>query len=325
VRRVLIVGGGKMGLLRGAIVNATRTHSVVGIVDTSLQSRRFTAWTGIPAPLFRTLDAALDKTNANTCFVCTPPGAHAAVTTRAFDAGLDCFIEKPLAIDPDESDELVRQAAERGRAAVVGYVRRFSPVVRRLEAEIARAGGARRIRAVMLSPQFVGRSDEGAARGGVDWDLLVHVADAVLYLVGGKPVAAAVESVRRRRSEAVLASGRLGGVEVSLEADWACTGVRKVEMGCEVEAADGSTLACDEDMVWRPSGDGSRDVVFHRRDTPPPWFDVAGSEFSEEIRDCLESFSTGRMPSGTSLAEAAAVDRFIVEVLAAESGAWERP
>jgi predicted dehydrogenase len=312
-----------MGLLRGALVNATRTHSVVGVVETSWQSRRFNAATGIPVPLFPSLDAALERTDPDTCFVCTPPVAHAPVASAAFQAGLDCFIEKPLTTEPERSEALAREAQDYGRAAVVGYVRRFAPTVRRLRDEVRAAGGARRVRAVLLSPQFVGRAEEGAARGGVEWDLLVHAADAALFL-GRSADGGNVRSVRHRAAEAVAVEGSFGDLEVALEADWACTGVRKVEMRCEVLAADGSSLGCDEDIVWRAARDGSREVVFHRRDAAPPWFDIAGAEFSEEVHDVLDSFATGREPAGTSLSEAATVDRFVVGVIEAPTERWER-
>jgi hypothetical protein len=89
-------------------------------------------------------------------------------------------------------------------------------------------------------------------------------------------------------------------------------------------AADGSSLGCDEDVVWRSGGNGRRKVVFHRREAPPPWFDIAGPEFSEEVRDVLDAFATGRAPGGTSLAEAAAIDRFIVSVIAAPARSWQQ-
>jgi predicted dehydrogenase len=312
-----------MGLLRGALVNASGSHRVVGIVDTSWKSRRFNAAAGIPAPLFSSLPAALDGSAADACFVCTPPSVHAAVTSSALAAGLACFVEKPLTTDPDTSDALVRQAEEKDRKAVVGYTRRFSPVVRRLRAETLAAGGARSVRAALLSPQFVGRSDEGAARGGVEWDLLVHATDAALFLAGSS-AQPSVEAVRRRGSEAVAVDSGLDGIAVSLEADWACNDVRKVEMRCELVGADGTMLGCDEDIVWRVTGDGSRETLFHRREAPPPWFDVAGADFSEEVADALAFFAGEREPGGTSLREAAAVDRFVVSVIGAEAGPWEK-
>ena len=310
-----------MGLLRGALIGATRAHQVVGLVETSAQSRRFNAAAGIPAPMFSSLEEALRHTPADTCFVCTPPAAHSSVASAAFDAGLDCFIEKPLTTDPDLSEALARKAGERGRRGVVGYTRRFAPTLRRLRAETLEAGGARSVSASLASPQFVGRAQLGAARGGVEWDLLVHAADAALFLGGSGPGEARV--VRRRGVEAVAVEGRFGELEVRLEADWACADVRKVEMRCEVTTLEGVKLACDEDRVWRAAPDRSREVVFHRRDAPPPWFDVAGGEFSDEVRDLLDCFATGQAAGGTSLEEAAVVDRFVVAVMHAHSETWE--
>jgi predicted dehydrogenase len=271
--------------------------------------------------MFSSLDAALEQVEADTCFVCTPPSAHASVVSAAFDAELDCFVEKPLTIDPELSEGLARQADDRGRRGVVGYVRRFAPTLRRLRDEALERGGARHVSASLLSPQFVGRAGQGAARGGVDWDLLVHATDAALFLGGSG--AGEVRHVRRRGSEAVAVEGRFGDLDVSLEADWARADVRKVEMRCELVTEKGGGLGCDEDTVWSVGEDKSRHTIFHRRDAPPPWFDVAGVEFSEEVKDLLDCFSSGRPSAGTSLREAAAVDRFVVAVIGTEPGPWE--
>src|SRR5262249_31548670 len=71
--------------------------------------------------------------------IATPDDTHAELlelvcTTESVRAVL---AEKPLALDPDEAERLVRLAESRGVVLAVNYVRRFAPSHRRLERWLA--------------------------------------------------------------------------------------------------------------------------------------------------------------------------------------------
>ncbi len=55
---------------------------------------------------------------------------HAAVARELMEAGIDVLIEKPVASDLAEADELIRIAHRTGRVAQVGHLERFNPAVR---------------------------------------------------------------------------------------------------------------------------------------------------------------------------------------------------
>jgi predicted dehydrogenase len=76
--------------------------------------------------------------------VATPDFLHLEPVTAALEAGLDVFVEKPLAMSLDEARRMTRLAAERGRLLVVNYSQRWLPEHRRVEA-LVRGGTLGRV------------------------------------------------------------------------------------------------------------------------------------------------------------------------------------
>lgn len=61
--------------------------------------------------------------------VATRPYSHARFATEALEAGKHVFVEKPLAVDLDELRRVERAHAASGRQLMVGFNRRFAPLV----------------------------------------------------------------------------------------------------------------------------------------------------------------------------------------------------
>ena len=76
--------------------------------------------------------------------IATPDFLHLDPVVAALEAGLDVFVEKPLAMSLDEARRMARLAAERGRVLVVNYSQRWLPEHRRVEA-LVRGGALGRV------------------------------------------------------------------------------------------------------------------------------------------------------------------------------------
>lgn len=66
----------------------------------------------------------------NLLVVATRHGTHAELARRGLERGLDVFVEKPLALNDDELDELLETAGRSKGRLTVGFNRRFSPHAR---------------------------------------------------------------------------------------------------------------------------------------------------------------------------------------------------
>jgi polar amino acid transport system substrate-binding protein len=73
-----------------------------------------------------------DHPDINAVLIATRHDTHAAYAIRAMQAGKPAFLEKPLAITPEQLEEVERVWRETGGRVLVGYNRRFSPFVRQI-------------------------------------------------------------------------------------------------------------------------------------------------------------------------------------------------
>ncbi len=120
--------------------------------------------------------------------ICLPTDMHAAVAIEALRAGKHVLVEKPIALDGDAADRVLREADRAGKILMAAQVLRFMPPYVGLRG--AMAGGAL---GLMRSALFRRRcaapfwsswlADPSRSGGGV-FDLLIHDIDMTIHLFG---------------------------------------------------------------------------------------------------------------------------------------------
>lgn len=124
--RVAVVGVGRMGAFHARTLSTTETVDVVAVADAA---RGIAA--GIAGELgtvgYESVDDLLQQDEVEAWLVATPTPTHGALVKRALEAGLHVLCEKPLSLDPVESDALGAQAATLEQVLQVGFWRRFAP------------------------------------------------------------------------------------------------------------------------------------------------------------------------------------------------------
>lgn len=113
----------------------------------------------------------------------TPAPSHAKLALMVLEAGLDVFVEKPLALSMDDGLAMVRMAANKGRILMVDHLLNRHPAVERLKAMI-QAGELGQVVHVESARRNFGiiRVDENAL-----WSLAPHAIALVLAMVGATP------------------------------------------------------------------------------------------------------------------------------------------
>lgn len=129
--------------------------------------------------------------------ICTPNKFHAPIAIDALKAGKHVYCEKPMAMNTEEAEAMVRTAKETGKKLSVGYPSRFSDDAQLLKEMIsagelgeiyyAEASAIRR-RGVPTWGVFLSKELQG---GGPLIDIATHILDLILWLMGdySKPVA----------------------------------------------------------------------------------------------------------------------------------------
>jgi predicted dehydrogenase len=132
------------------------------------------------------LDSLLAAGDVDAVAIATPVATHAELAERALRAGLDCFVEKPLARDVATAVALAELADEHERVLMVGHLLEYHPALEALRRLIAdgELGDVHYIHSRRLNLGKL-RVDENAL-----WSLGAHDVSAFLALAGELPVEA---------------------------------------------------------------------------------------------------------------------------------------
>lgn len=113
--------------------------------------------------------------------VAVPTKHHHDVARPLLEAGIACLIEKPLAPNVEEAEQIARIADETGTILQVGHIERYNPAVRALADEQNRLV-PRFIEVHRVSPMSFRSVDVG-----VVLDMMIHDLDVLLMLTGAEP------------------------------------------------------------------------------------------------------------------------------------------
>ncbi len=132
------------------------------------------------------IDAVLGDPAINAVLIATRHASHADLTARALAAGKSVLVEKPLAIDRAGVGSVLAARAGSSGFFMVGFNRRFAPMVVRARSHLARRHGAKflvlRVNAGALPAEsWINAAEEG---GGRILGELCHFVDLARFLVG---------------------------------------------------------------------------------------------------------------------------------------------
>lgn len=179
--RVGIVGGGYWGSKHVRVLSDLDAVDQVVLVEPRPERRQELchAHPGLRAET--RLDDALDDVDA--LVVATPAGTHAELAGTAIEAGKHVLVEKPLAVDVGEANDLVAAADRAGVTLMVGHTFEYSPAVRRLRDVVSRGELGRvlflhgaRLNLGLYQPDV-----------NVVWDLAPHDVSIANFVLGSTP------------------------------------------------------------------------------------------------------------------------------------------
>lgn len=126
--RICMVGAGRVGKVHSnSVVNYIPGGRVVAIVDPVAEVLQATADEfGIP-DRFDSLDAALDQSEFDAVVITTPTPTHKLLSLLAAEAGKHVFLEKPMALNLADCDEIMAATRRYQVFLQLGFMRRFDP------------------------------------------------------------------------------------------------------------------------------------------------------------------------------------------------------
>ncbi len=131
----------------------------------------------------REFGAVLSDPGIGAVALATPAVTHYEMAKAALQAGKDLFVEKPLAIDVRQGQELVEAAEANGRILMVGHILRYHPAIIRLQ-ELIQAGSLGKIQCLYSNRLNIGkiRTEEN-----ILWSFAPHDISVMLSLLNETP------------------------------------------------------------------------------------------------------------------------------------------
>src|SRR2546429_693239 len=132
----------------------------------------------------------LARRDIDAVVVATPNFLHREIVLAALAAGKHVLCEKPLALNREEAEEMLRAAERAGRVHMTAFTYRFTPAIQyaRYLIEQGELGQLRTVRAAYLMALaghvLAWRSEKRLAGSGVLADIGSHLVHITQYLVG---------------------------------------------------------------------------------------------------------------------------------------------
>lgn len=165
--------------------------------------------------------ALLEREDLDAVVFATPHHLHAPMSLDALRADCHVFVEKPIAIRVSEGDQMVAEAAARGKVLAVGHNYRSFPVNVKLKELLPQLGTVQRVlwqwlenRPESYYGRDIWRSTWRHAGGGVLMNQTSHDLDLLCWLFGPAVEVSAIIGNRGHRHEVedtAMATIRFGG------------------------------------------------------------------------------------------------------------------
>ncbi|HSF82567.1 MAG TPA: Gfo/Idh/MocA family oxidoreductase [Anaerolineales bacterium] len=185
--KIAVTGTGYISTIHARAAQAQRDARLVAAVSRNPPaSQDFADQFGI-GRIFPTVEALLAETSLDALVIGTPNALHAPQTIAALRAGVHVMVEKPMAMNALEAEEMVRASQESGALLMVAHCWRFDEEVLWLKSQLGRLGKIIRTKGYGVHTNW-GPSGwfthKELAGGGAMADMGIHALDTARFLLG---------------------------------------------------------------------------------------------------------------------------------------------
>jgi len=126
-----------------------------------------------------TLDEVLADPAIDAVSFATPAETHFALALRALESGKHVYVEKPVALSPQDAEKLIEVAAQHDRRLMVGHLLQYHPIFRKMR-EMVRSGAIGELSYVYSNRMSLGKF---RIEENVLWSFAPHDVSMILSLV----------------------------------------------------------------------------------------------------------------------------------------------
>jgi predicted dehydrogenase len=129
------IGVGRRGLDHIRIVSQFKEASLEAVCDIN-ERRLHEVASAYGVRAYKSLDEMLEKEKLDVAVISTPTPLHVPQTLKCLESGLDVLLEKPITLDINEANSLLKVIERSDRIVAVGFQLRYSNVVKRIKETI---------------------------------------------------------------------------------------------------------------------------------------------------------------------------------------------
>ncbi len=317
--KIGVVGAGFMGSVHLGAYAQMPGVEVVGVAD----ARPETAGAGaalVGARSYSSYEALVAAESVEVVDVCLPTPLHRDVALRVAREGRHLILEKPLARDLAEAEEILDACSGSEGRLFVGHVVRFFPEYVRIREMVRNGelGTVGVVRTSRRSPFLTGWNDwyaDWRMSGGVLVDLVIHDFDFLRWTLGEveRVFARGVLGHEFNRLDYAVATLRFeGGAIAHIEGHWGYPG----PFNYSIELAGSRALVAVDSRE-----PGSLDLVGGAGDEPPD-FAIGKDPYHAELEHFVRCIETGEEPS---VSASDAYEALRISLAATESVRTGRP
>ena len=178
--KIAVLGCGYWG--RNLVRNFHALGALSLVCDPAPPARAAAGQVAPGAEVQEAFEEALNRDSITAVAIAAPAATHYSLAKVALQAGKDVFVEKPLCLELEQADELVRLADQLGRVLMVGHLLQYHPCVQALHSRLAQ-GDLGKLHYITSNRLNLGkiRREENAL-----WSFAPHDLSVILSLAGGQ-------------------------------------------------------------------------------------------------------------------------------------------
>jgi predicted dehydrogenase len=332
MKKIALIGIGKMGLSHLAIANQTPGIKVEAICDTS-------------KPLLR----AIEKNTSFKCYsdykkmilkedldavmILVPNSYHFEIAKECILNGLHIFIEKPLTLSYAESEQLIVLADKHKVKGQVGYVNRFNPIFQKVK-KLLDAGVLGEVTSyvnkmtggVILKENSKGWRNDYSKGGGCLFDYGPHCLDLSNYFFGTDVTVASatLKSVFSTKVNDLVYTTLIHNNSILgfNYINWSDSSVRKATNTIEIMGTKGKLNAGKQELSIYLNEEnkelslvkGWNQIYVTDENMDVPYY-LRGEDFTRQLISFSELINSNSDKSVSSLYDASITDKIIERIM----------
>lgn len=217
--RVAVIGVGVMGNNHARVYSELQQCELVAVSDLK-EENAIEVSEKFRCRYYLDHKEMLDKENIEAVSVAVPTRNHKQIALDVINRGVNLLLEKPIAGNVEDAEEIIRKAKENNVKLLIGHIERFNPAVIKLK-KIIDDGKLGMVTSIIA--RRVGLFPSRVKDANIVIDVSVHDIDIMRYLMDKEPDEIYVlgsKSLNSNREDQVVALMKFGDANGVIQSNW---------------------------------------------------------------------------------------------------------